>query len=149
MADGISSFSIGGNLTGDPTLYQSERGTAWGFIKVAVNRRRKQGEEWVDAPSFLDIKLFGKQAENAAKYLGKGDQVFIQGRIESGIPKGGQYHAPIFVAETLVFGIRKSGGVSGTQTPGETLAQYAEKHGEPMDDFRDIDFGGTGDDIPF
>ena len=50
-------------------------------IRLAVNQRRKKGDEWVDDPVFLDVTLWGKTAETADQYLSKGSLISIEGRL--------------------------------------------------------------------
>jgi single-strand DNA-binding protein len=49
---------------------------------LAVNRKYKAGEEWKEEVCFVDITVWGKQAENCAEYLSKGRPVFIDGRLQ-------------------------------------------------------------------
>ena len=74
-------FQFIGNLTRDADLRQIENSTnCRATINLAVNRQKRPG----DTPSvdYFRIKCFNALAENAAKYLGKGSEVFIEGRIE-------------------------------------------------------------------
>jgi single-strand DNA-binding protein len=71
-----------GNLTRDVETRQSPGGTLIGNIRIGVNGRRKEGEQWVDKPNFFSVTTFGKSAENAAKYLKKGRRVLVQGRLD-------------------------------------------------------------------
>ena len=69
-----------GNLGKDPELKYSQNGKPTTRFSVAVTERRKEGEdetEWFNAVSF------GQTAENVNKYLKKGSQVFIEGRIKT------------------------------------------------------------------
>jgi single-strand DNA-binding protein len=78
----INSVVITGNLTRDPELRHTESGTAVCELRVAVNGRRKNGEEWVDKPNYFNVTAFGGRAESAAKYLSKGKPVAVQGRLD-------------------------------------------------------------------
>jgi single-strand DNA-binding protein len=72
-----------GNLTRDVELKYLPSGTAVADIGLAVNDRRKnQAGEWVDEPTFVDITLWGRTAEVASEYLGKGSSVLIEGRLK-------------------------------------------------------------------
>ena len=68
----INTVVIAGRLTRDVDLRFAHTGTAIANVGVAINRRRKRGEDWIDEPVFLDVKLFGKRAEAFAKYHSKG-----------------------------------------------------------------------------
>ncbi|MCA1681441.1 MAG: single-stranded DNA-binding protein, partial [Actinobacteria bacterium] len=65
-----------------PELRSLQSGTAVCKLRVAVNTRRKQGDEWVDKPNYFDVTVWGRQGENAAEYLAKGRPVAIDGRLE-------------------------------------------------------------------
>ena len=72
-----------GNLTRDIELKYTPSGLAVTDIGLAVNDRRKsQTGEWVDETTFVDITLWGRQAEVASEYLGKGSSVLIEGRLK-------------------------------------------------------------------
>ena len=71
-----------GNLTRDPELRYTPNGLAVTTIGMAINNRFKQGEEWKDEVCFVDVVVFGKQAENCSEYLSKGKLVLIEGRLQ-------------------------------------------------------------------
>ena len=72
-----------GNLTRDVELRYLPSGMAVADIGLAVNDRVKtQDGEWADQPVFLDITLFGRQAEIAAEYLEKGSECVVEGRLK-------------------------------------------------------------------
>ncbi len=71
-----------GNLTRDPELRYNPNGTPVANLSIAVNRKYKQGEELKEEVSFFDIVVFGKQAENCGQYLGKGQSVLVDGRLQ-------------------------------------------------------------------
>lgn len=78
MAD-INRVTIIGHLTRDEELTYTPGGMAIGKISVAVNRRVKKGQEWVDEANYFDVSIFGKQAESLQKYLTKGKQIGVDG----------------------------------------------------------------------
>lgn len=72
-----------GNLTRDPDLRYTPKGTAVAELGIAINRRTSDGNGgWKDETTFVDITAWGSSAENAAKYLTKGRAVFIEGRLQ-------------------------------------------------------------------
>ena len=71
-----------GNLTKDPEVRFTPSGTPVATFSLAVNRRYKQGEELKDEVCYIDIVVFGKQAENCGQYLGKGHGVIVDGRLQ-------------------------------------------------------------------
>jgi single-strand DNA-binding protein len=71
-----------GNLTRDIELRETPGGASVADAGLAVNDRRKQGDDWVDETSFVDLTLWGKTAENAAEYLSKGSPILAEGRLK-------------------------------------------------------------------
>ena len=71
-----------GNLTRDIELRRTPQGTAVCDIGMAVNDRRKSGDEWVDETTFVDVTLWGRNAEVANEYTQKGSSVMIEGRLK-------------------------------------------------------------------
>ena len=72
-----------GNLTRDPELRYTPSGTAVTDIGLAVNDRRKNAQgEWVEETTFVDVTLWGRTAEIASEYLGKGAPALIEGRLK-------------------------------------------------------------------
>ena len=71
-----------GNLTRDPEVRYIPSGTAVASFALAVNRRYKQGTETKDEVSYIDIVVFGKQAENCGQYISKGDGILVEGRLQ-------------------------------------------------------------------
>jgi single-strand DNA-binding protein len=71
-----------GNLTKDPEIRYTPSGTPVATFGLAVNRRYKQGEELKDEVCYIDIVVFGKQAEHCGQYLNKGNGVIVDGRLQ-------------------------------------------------------------------
>src|SRR6476620_8969586 len=72
-----------GNLTRDPELRYTPKGTAVTEIGLAVNRiySGEDGEK-KEETIFVDVTLWARQAEIAGQYLKKGRPVFIEGRLQ-------------------------------------------------------------------
>lgn len=70
-----------GNLTRDPELRYTPSGTAVASFGLAVNRRYRQGEELREETCFVDVVVFGRQAETVSEYLSKGRQALVEGRL--------------------------------------------------------------------
>ena len=72
-----------GNLTRDPVLeFVGDNSDAVVNFGLAINRKVKKGDEWKDDVCFVDITVWGKQAENCQKYLSKGRPAFIEGYLK-------------------------------------------------------------------
>src|SRR6266446_8776381 len=71
-----------GNLTRDPELRYTPSGTPVATFGMAMNRRSGQGDERKEEVCFVDIVVFGREAETASEYLSKGRQALIEGRLQ-------------------------------------------------------------------
>jgi single-strand DNA-binding protein len=70
-----------GNLTRDPELRYTPGGAAVCTFGLAMNRRYKQNDEVKDEVCFVDITVWGRQAENCDQYLSKGSGIMLEGRL--------------------------------------------------------------------
>src|SRR5262247_2030560 len=72
-----------GRLTRKPDARYSPSGTPVTTLGLAVNSRIKRSDgSWQDDPCFVDVVVFGRQAEACAEYLHKGDPVLLEGRLQ-------------------------------------------------------------------
>ena len=73
-----------GNLGRDPELRNTESGTAVANLSVATSERRKDRDgNWNDHTEWHRATVFGRTAENAARYLQKGRQVYVEGKLRT------------------------------------------------------------------
>lgn len=77
----INYVIIIGRLTRDAELKYTNSGLAVSSFSLAVNRRKRSGDNWEDEVSFFDLALFGKRAEALNQYLTKGQQVAVEGSL--------------------------------------------------------------------
>lgn len=149
-----------GNLTRDPEVRYTPKGTAVGELGLAVNRRAPDGNGgYNDETTFIDVTLWGNNAENAQKYLAKGRSVFIEGRLQLDSwedKQSGQKRTKLkVVAEVLQFlGGGEKGEVSKAKSdtpPRNSRGGFdRDGRGNPVDP--DSPAGGDDDypdDIPF
>jgi single-strand DNA-binding protein len=141
MSKGFAHVSLVGNLSRDPELRQTAGGTSVCQLGVAVGYSYKDSSgQWVDKPSFFDVTVWGPQGEACAKYLTKGRQVAVSGRLDQQTweAQDGSKRSKVgIVADQVVF-------LGGGQKDG----QQAAKPAAARDDFKDIDFGDEGE-VPF
>lgn len=144
----FSKITIIGNLGRDPELRYTPQGTAVCDFSVAVNdRKRDKSGEWQDHTTWYKITFWGKQAENASKYLTKGKQVYVEGRLqveEWTDREGNNRHTLAVQGSDVQF---LSDGVRGSDSePGQSYSSAAASNAE---------FSGqapapaSDDDIPF
>ena len=73
---------LAGNLTRDPELRYTPKGTAIAKIGLAINRKWKsESGEMKEEITFVDVNAFGKTAETIGQYLKKGRPILIEGRL--------------------------------------------------------------------
>jgi len=72
-----------GNLGRDPEARTTPNGKVVATLSVATTSRRKVEDNWEEETEWHSCVAFGKTAENAARYLKKGRQVYIEGRIKT------------------------------------------------------------------
>ncbi len=79
---GFNKVILLGNLTRDPEVRYTPNGTAVANFPIAINRRFKQGGEVKEEVCYVDIVVFGRQADTCGQYINKGDAVLIDGRLQ-------------------------------------------------------------------
>lgn len=71
-----------GNLTRDPEVRFTPKGTAIAKVGLAVNRTwRTEAGEQKEEVTFVDVDVFGRTAENVGQYMRKGSPILIEGRL--------------------------------------------------------------------
>lgn len=163
-----------GNLTRDPQVKYTPGGTAVAEIGLAVNRQwfDKQSNSRKEEVTFVDVTLWGRTAEIAGEYLGKGRPVLIEGRLQTDSwddKETGQKRSKLrVVCENMtMLGSRGEGGSPGgggggysggqrggnTQRGGGGGPSEQEAYGSDAGDFSyGGNTGGGGaadDDVPF
>ncbi len=83
MSEGVNKVILVGNLGKDPEVTYTQGGAAKCKFSLATGERRKNGDEWEDHTEWHNVVVWGKQGENVGKYLSKGRQVFIEGKIQT------------------------------------------------------------------
>ena len=140
---------IAGNLTRDPELRYTPKGTAVARITLAVNRTFTSGEggEKKEEVSFVDVDVWGRQAEVISQYMKKGRPLLVEGRLkqdtwEDKNTKQKQSKLKV-VLETFSFLDSGNRGGEGAPAPARPAAQAAPAaeapDAEPPQD----------DDVPF
>lgn len=158
----LNKVMLMGNLTRDPEVRYTPKGTAVGDLGIAVNRRVSDGNgNWTDETTFVDVTVWGSNAENAQKFLSKGRGVFVEGRLQMDTwedKQSGQKRSKLkVVAEVLQFLPDGKGGAQTRQSPGSSggngggYQQQPRPSGPPQgaSPADTGDFHDEEDDIPF
>ncbi len=82
MSQDINRVIQVGRLTKNAELSYTTTGFALTKMSIAVNRRRKQGDQWVDEANFFDAVIWGKRGEALQNYLVKGQQIALEGELK-------------------------------------------------------------------
>jgi len=81
---GVNKAILLGNLGADPEIRYTPKGTAVTTFRIATRFRVPNAEgQWEDRTEWHRVVAFGKLAETCGKYLSKGKQVYIEGRIQT------------------------------------------------------------------
>lgn len=80
MANDLNVVMLVGRLTRDCEVRTTPNGTSVCKFSVAVNRRRKSGDSWVDEVNYFDI-TYWRASDGVRPYLTKGRQVAIEGEL--------------------------------------------------------------------
>lgn len=166
MAASFNKVILVGNLTRDPQIRYTPKGTAVAEIGLAVSRTWfDQGtNQKKEETTFVDITLWGRQAEIAGEYLAKGRPVLIEGRLNLDTwddKESGQKRSKLKVVceQMQLLGSREGGGGGGgggsrggaparrpqggdEEYGGPSGGYSSQNDGPPPGDFPD-------DDVPF
>ena len=151
----MNSVILIGRLTRDPELtYTPNNQTAVTHFSIAVDRPGTQGRD--RQADFIRITVFGKQAENCDRYLSKGRQVAVNGRIQTGSYKNreGQtvYTTDVIANNVEFLGGGNSGGGNnsgyGRRAESEP-SSHNDSFSSPMEPSMPDSFEATEEDIPF
>ena len=120
-----------GNLTRDPELRVTPKGTSIASFGLAINRQSKNADgSHADEVTFVDIEAWGKQAELVAKYLARGAPAMIEGRLKldewTDKTSGQKRHRLKVVLENVQFLGRKSDGTPAELREGEQAPQQRQ-----------------------
>lgn len=145
-----------GNLTRDPEVRHTPKGTAVGDIALAINRAytAENGEKREDT-TYVDVTLWGRTAEIAQQYLRKGRPVYIEGRLQMDTwedKSTGQKRSKLkVVAEALqLLGGRGEGDSGGGSSARRQDDGYSEDRQPSRSETGSSSHSGPDDDdIPF
>lgn len=141
----VNKVMLLGNITRDLEVRYTPKGIAVCELGLAVNRKRAgENGERIEEVTYVDVVLWGRQAELAGQYLAKGRPVFIEGRLQLDQwddKETGQKRSRLkVVGENMQF----IGG-SGEDRPQGQPAPAQRPASQPADSFDNDD----DDDFPF
>jgi single-strand DNA-binding protein len=143
-----------GNLTRDPELRYTPKGTAIAKIGLAVNRvwTNEAGEKKEEV-TFVDVDVFGRTAENVGQYMRKGRPILVEGRLrldQWDDKQTGQKKSKLgVVAETVQFLGSAPGAGEGGGAPAAPRAARPAAPAQPAAEPVEGDGPPESDDVPF
>jgi single-strand DNA-binding protein len=144
-----------GNLTRDPELRYTPKGTAIAKIGLAVNRvwTNEAGEKKEEV-TFVDVDVFGRTAENVGQYMRKGRPILIEGRLKLDQwddKQTGQKKSRLgVIAENVQFlGSAQGGGEGGGGAPAPRAPRPSAAASAPVAEPVEGDGPPESDDVPF
>ena len=154
----VNKVILVGNCTRDPEVRYTPKGTAVTDLGLAMNRYySSDGGEKREETTFVDVTLWGRQAEVAGEYLKKGRPVYIEGRLQMDSwddKNSGQKRTKLKVVgeQMQLLGGREGGGGGGSSQQGNTTDSappQQEQQGGGGNDGAQFTSGDDDDDIPF
>jgi single-strand DNA-binding protein len=145
---------LAGNLTRDPELRYTPKGTAVARITLAVNRTWKsESGENKEEVSFVDVDVWGRQAEVISQYMKKGRPLLVEGRLkqdtwEDKNTKQKQSKLKV-VLESFSFIDSNRGGEGGGGASEAPRSRPAATPTAPAPEGGEADAPPEGDDVPF
>jgi single-strand DNA-binding protein len=137
----VNSITLVGRLTRDPELRSTGSGMSVTSLRVAYTQSRKNGStgQWEEEAGYIDVTVFGNQADTVAKFLAKGRQIVVQGRLDFRqwqTNEGQQRSATQIIANQVQFIGGQENGQTRASNP---VAAQSNPSNAPRDD----------EDIPF
>jgi len=162
MAD-VNHVILVGRLTRDAELKYTAGGQAVCKFALAVNRRRKNGDQWVEEANFFDVVLWGRSGEAINQYLVKGKQIAVEGELrQDRWEQDGQNRSKVEImannVQLLGGGGGPGGAAGGSGAAGGGYsngpARTERRNEAPAQSDRPVQAEGPGDDafaddIPF
>ena len=156
MSASLNKVLLMGNLTRDPEVKYTPKGTAVCDLGLAINDSYKAQDGTIkETVTYVDVEVWGRTAENCKQYLTKGRPIFVEGQLKLDTwetPQGEKKSKMRVRADRVQFlggggggGARQGGEQRATTASGKTAAappaagNVAEDRPPPADD----------DDIPF
>lgn len=118
----VNLVALLGNLTRDPELRYTPNGSAVCRLGLALNRRYRTAAGGLqEETSFVEVVVWGKQAEVVAAHMAKGRAVFVEGRLQQDTweTEAGERRSRLKVVAQRVTFLRRNGGPAAPGAPAE------------------------------
>lgn len=118
----LNKVQIIGNITKDPELKALPNGINVCSFSVATNETFTKDGKKIEKVEFHNIVCFGKTAENISKYMSKGSQIYIEGKLQtrSWEAEGKKLYRTEILANSIQFGNKTNSASSTTKKQEES-----------------------------
>ena len=129
-------------------------GQARANVSIAVNRSKKNGDQWVEEANFFNVTIWGKTAENLKPYLTKGKQICVEGYLKQDRwEKDGQKQSRVTIVadQVQLLGGRGDNSQGSGSAGGAPRFQPAGNAGQDsgfQGGYSSEPYGDTGSDFP-
>ena len=126
-------------------------GQARANVSIAVNRAKKNGDQWIEEVNFFNITIWGKTAENLKPYLTKGKQICVEGHLKQDRwEKDGQKQSRITIVADSV---QLLGGKGENSSPAGGAPKFQSinngaSNNNYSNNYQSEPYGDTGSDFP-
>jgi single-strand DNA-binding protein len=130
MAD-LNHVVLIGRLTRDAELKYTANGQAVCKFSIAVNRRKKIGDQWEDEANCFDIVVWGRQGESLNQYLVKGKMVGVDGELrQDRWQQDGQNRSKVEIIANYLQLLGGGPGASPGSSGGGSGSSYGQNGGQ-------------------
>ncbi len=139
----LNSVMISGHLTRDVELRYTPRGTPVAKLGIAFNRvYQGQDGNWIEEANFMDVSVWGKQAEFSSERLRKGSPIIVEGYLKTSnyTDKDNQQRKFVEIVANKLHYLEKTGSSYDESPSEEAPSNY---------DANTADQNVTDDDVPF
>jgi single-strand DNA-binding protein len=140
-----------GRLTREAELKYTSSGQAVCKFSIAVNRRKKNGDQWEDEANFFDIVIWGRQGESLHPYLVKGKMVGVDGELrQDRWQQDGQNRSKVEIVANFLQLL--GGGPSSDRQSNQSASRESSYNESPREESSysgSSKNDGFADDIPF
>lgn len=143
---------LGGRLTADPELKQTQSGIPVASFSIAVNRRFGTKDGSQPQADFFNVTAWRATAEFVSRYFKKGSSIFVVGTIQNRSwtdPQGMKHYATDIVADEVSFVDSRSEGPAAGQGQYTPDAYTTPSYSTPVDSAPKFEEIKGDDDLPF
>ena len=149
----LNKVMLGGRLTADPELKQTQNGTPIATFSIAVNRRYRSNDNQQPSADFFNVTAWRALAEHVTRYFKKGSSIFVVGTIQNRTwtdNQGVKRYATDIIADEINFVDSRSESPAGQGQPyTPDVYNSAPAYSTPATAAPNFEEIKTDDDLPF